>query len=128
MLACYSQLEMKSKTKMSFHDLKVIREDKAFTTSAYHKPTFSVVINIFTAFYHLPIILLLSTYAFRWFLISLSLTKLHTQFLKILKSLCKILKTLKFKETTLTVEKNRIINVLPCLGSKSLQTGTNRHL
>ena len=121
MLACYSQLEMKSKTRMSFHDLKVIREDKAFTTSAYHKPTFSVVINIFTAFYHLPIILLLSTYAFRWFLISLSLTKLHTQFLKILK-------TLKFKETTLTVEKNRIINVLPCLGSKSLQTGTNRHL
>ena len=50
MLACYSQLEMKSKTRMSFLELKVIREDKAFTTSAYHKPTFSVVYKHFYSF------------------------------------------------------------------------------
>ena len=50
MLACYSQLEMKSKTRMSFHDLKVIRDNKAFTTSVYHKPTFSVVYKHFYSF------------------------------------------------------------------------------
>ena len=41
---------MKRKTRMSFLDLQFIREDKTFTTSVYHKPTFSVVYKHFDSF------------------------------------------------------------------------------
>ena len=53
---------------MSFLDVQIIREEKTFTTSVNHKPTFSGVLHILTAFNHLPISLVPSTYNFVYML------------------------------------------------------------
>ena len=64
MLTCHLQLTVKSKTKCVFFDVQIIREDKTFTTSFYRKSTFSVVYTHFdSAFYHLPISLVLFIHA-----------------------------------------------------------------
>ena len=34
-------IESEKQSRMSFLDIQVIRDDKAFTTSVYRKPTFS---------------------------------------------------------------------------------------
>ena len=56
MLTCHLHLTVKSKTKCVFFYVRIIREDKTFTTSFYRKSTFSGVYTHFdSAFYHLPI-------------------------------------------------------------------------
>ena len=50
-------IESEKQNRMSFLDIAIIREDKTFTTSVYHKPTFSGVYTHFENF--LP-----STYKF----------------------------------------------------------------
>ena len=50
-------IESEKHNRMSLLDLQIICEDKTFTTSVYHKPTFSGVYTHFDSF-------LLSTYKF----------------------------------------------------------------
>ena len=55
--------ESEKQNILSFLDVQIILEDKTFTTSVYRKTTFSGhFIHILTAFYHLPINLLLFTH------------------------------------------------------------------
>ena len=55
-------IDSQNQNRMSLLDIQIIREDEAFTTSVYHKPTFSVeFIHILTPFYHLPISFVLPT-------------------------------------------------------------------
>ena len=55
-------IDSQNQNRMSLLDIQIIREDEAFTTSVYHKPTFSVeFIHILTPFYHLPIPFVLPT-------------------------------------------------------------------
>ena len=133
-------IEREKQNRMSFLDIAIIREDKTFITSVYHKPTFSGAYTHFDSF--LP-----STYkfgnvytlAYRCFRICSSWTKLHNElvclketFLKngypedfINKCFKKFLDNLHIvKETTLTVEKKSLVLVLPYVGSISLQTRT----
>ena len=132
--------EREKQNRMSFLDIAITREDKTFTTCVYRKPTFSGVYTHFDSF--LP-----STYkvgtvytlVYRCFWICSSWSKLHNElfYLKetFLKNGCPedfINKCFKkfmdnvhvVKETTLTVEKKRLVLVLPYLGSISLQTRT----
>ena len=54
--------DSQNQNRMSLLDIQIIREDEAFTTSVYHKPTFSVeFIHILTPFYHLLIPFVLPT-------------------------------------------------------------------
>ena len=48
---------------MFFLDVQITHEGKTFTTSVYRKPIFSGVVHILTAFYHLPISLVLFTHS-----------------------------------------------------------------
>ena len=72
--------ESEKQNRMSFLDVKIFSEDKTFTASAYHKPTFCGVYIHFDSF--LP-----SNYTFgtvytityRCFRICLSWNKLHTE-------------------------------------------------
>ena len=54
-------IEKEKQNKMSFFDVQIIHEDKTFTTSVYHKPTFNGVYihfdNFLTSTYKLPNIL-----------------------------------------------------------------------
>ena len=43
-------IESEKQNRMSFLDVQIIREDKRFTTSLYHKPTFSGVYTHFDNF------------------------------------------------------------------------------
>ena len=43
-------IENEKQSRMTFLDVQIIREDKAFTTSAYRKPTFSGVYSHFGNF------------------------------------------------------------------------------
>ena len=48
--------DSEKQNKMCFFYVRIIREDKTFTTSFYRKSTFSGVYTHFdSAFYHLPI-------------------------------------------------------------------------
>ena len=123
---------------MSFLDVQIVREDKTFTTSVYHKPTFSWVYTYFDGF-------LSSTYKFgtvytlpcRSLGICSSWTKLHNELVHLKEIFLKNCSPEDFmnkcfknimvnihvvKETTLTVEKNSLVLVLAYLGSISLQT------
>ena len=139
MLTCHLQLNVKSRSVLSFLDIAIIREDKTFTTSAYRKPTFSDVYTHFDSF--LP-----STYkfgytlAYRYFRICSSWIKLYNELVCLKETFLKngypedfINKCFKkfmdnihvVKETTVTVEKKPLVLVLPDLGSISLQTRTS---
>ena len=48
--------------RMRFLDVRIIREDKTFTTSVYSNFTFSEIYTHLIAFYHIPISLVLFTY------------------------------------------------------------------
>ena len=57
-------IDSEKQNKMCFFDVQIIREDKTFTTSFYRKSTFSGVYTHFdSAFYHLPISLVLFIHA-----------------------------------------------------------------
>ena len=120
---------------MSFLDVQISREDKTFTTSIYHKPTFSEVYTYFDRYKFSAVYKLV----FRCLQIRSSWTKLHNElvclkeiFLKngypedfINKCFKKFMDNIHVvKETTLTVEKKPLVLVLPYLGSISLQTRT----
>ena len=47
-------IENDKQSRMHFLNAQIIREDKAFTTSVYHKPTFSKVYTHFV--YTLPLV------------------------------------------------------------------------
>ena len=132
-------IESEKQNRMSFLDIAIIREDKTFTTSVDRKPTFSGVYTHFDSF--LP-----STYKFgtvntlaRYFQIYSSWTKVQNElvclketFLKngysedfMNKCFNKFLHNIDVvKETTLTVEKEPLVLVLPYLGSMSIETRT----
>ena len=71
-------IEREKQNRMSFLDIAIIREDRTFTTSVYHKPTLVVFIHILTVFYHLPISLVTFTHslidAFEFALVGLNCT------------------------------------------------------
>ena len=46
-------IENEKDNRMSFLDVNIIREKDKFTTSVYHKPTFSGIIPILIVSYHL---------------------------------------------------------------------------
>ena len=56
-------IENEKQDRMFFFDVQIICEDKTFTTSVYCKRTFSGDIHILTAFYRLPISLVLFTHS-----------------------------------------------------------------
>ena len=78
--SCLTLNEIGKQNRMSFLDVQIIGEDKRFTTSFYHKPTFSGVYTYFDS-------LLPSTYkfgtiyslAYKWVRICSSWTKLHNE-------------------------------------------------
>ena len=133
-------IEREKQSRMSFLDIEIICEYKTFTTSVYHKPTFSGIYTYFDSF--LP-----STYKFgsvytlvyNCLPISSSCTKFHIELICLkeifLKNGCpedfinKCFKKsmdniLVVKETNLTVKKKTFVLVLPYLGLISLQTRT----
>ena len=128
--------ESEKQNRMSFLDVQIICEEKTFTTSVNHKPTFSGVLHILTAFNHLPISLVPSTYTFVYMLAYICLriysssTKLHNElvclkeiFFKsgypedfINKCFRKFMGDIHLvKETNLIVEKKPLVLVLPYL-------------
>ena len=56
-------IESEKQNRMSFLDAQIICEDKIFTTSVYHKRTFSEISRHLTVFYHLPISLVLFSHS-----------------------------------------------------------------
>ena len=88
-------IEREEQNRMSFLDVKIIREDKTFTTSVYRKPTFSGVCTHFDSF--LPSnskFGTVSTLAHRCLQICSSWTKLHNE-LVCLKAIFLKMATLK---------------------------------
>ena len=133
-------METEKENKLSFLDVEVIREQGKFTTTVYRKPTFSGVYSNFESF--LPSVYkfgMVYTLVYRCFRISSNWTQFHTEltFLKgifrkngypenfIDKCFKKFLNNVHLvKENVPTVEKKRLLLVLPYLGIISLQTRT----
>ena len=134
-------METEKENKLSFLDVEIIREQGKFTTTIYRKPTFSGVYRNFESF--LPsvykFINLFVTLVYRCFRICSNWTQLHTEliFLKgtfqkngypnnfIDKCFKKFLNNVHLvKENVPTVEKKRLLLVLPYLRRKSLQIRT----
>ena len=133
-------METEKENKLSFLDVEVIREQGKFTTTVYRKPTFSDVYSNFESF--LPSVYkfgMVYTLVYRCFRISSNWTQFHTEltFLKgifrkngypenfIDKCFKKFLNNVNLvKENVPTVEKKRLLLVLPYLGIISLQTRT----
>ena len=142
--SCYINMsfsmETEKENKLSFLDVEVIREQGKSTTTVYRKPTFSGVYSNFESF--LPSLYkfgMIYTLVYRCFRISSNWTQFHTQltFLKeifrknvypenfIGKCFKKFLNNVHLvKENVPTVEKKRLLLVLPYLGKISLQTRT----
>ena len=133
-------METKKGNKLSFLDVEVIREQGKFTTTIYRKPTFNGVYGNFESF--LPSVYkfdMVYTLVYRCFRICSNWTQLHTEltFLKgifqkngypenfIGRCFKKFLNNIHLvKENVPTVEKKRLLLVLPYLGIISLQTTT----
>ena len=133
-------METEKENKLSFLDVEVIREQGKFTTTVYRKPTFSGVYSNFESF--LPSVYkfgMVYTLVYRCFRISSNWTQFHTEltFLKgifpkngypdnfIDKCFKKFLNNVHLvKENVPTVEKKRLLLVLPHLGIISFQTRT----
>ena len=133
-------METKEENKLSFLFVEVIREQSKFTTTIYRQPTFSGVYSNFESFlpsvYKLGIVY---TLIYRYFRICSNQTQFHTEliFLKgifqknsypkyfIDKCFKKFLNNVHLvKENVPTVEKKRLLLVLPYLRRKSLQIRT----
>ena len=133
-------METEKENKLSFLDVEVIREQGKFTTSIYRKPTFSGVYSNFERF--LPSVYkfgMVYTLVYRCFRICSNWTQFHTEliYLKgifqknsypknfIDKCFKRFLNNVHLvKENVPTVEKKRLLLVLPYLGIISLQTRT----
>ena len=137
MLRYHLQL-IKAKQNVRSWCTQIFHEDKTFIIYVYCKPTFSEVDTHFDSF--LPFTYKFCTVfalAHRYFRICINWAKLHTElvclkyiFLKngypenfINKCFKRFMDNIHVvKETTVTVEKNSSVLVLPCLGFLSLQT------
>ena len=133
-------METEKENKLSFLDVEIIREQDKLTATSYRKPTFSGVYSNFESF--LPSVYKFDvTYAlvYRCFHICSNRTQFHTEliFLKgifqnngypesfIDKCFKKFLNNVHpVKENVPTVEKKRLLLVLPYLGIISLQNRT----
>ena len=133
-------METEKENKLSFLDVEIIREQDKLTATFYRKPTFSGVYSNFESF--LPSVYKFGvTYAlvYRCFHICSNRTQFHTEliFLKgifrkngypknfIDKCFIKFLNNVHpVKENVPTVEKQRLLLVLPYLGIISLQNRT----
>ena len=133
-------METEKENKLSFLDVEIIREQDKLTATFYRKPTFSGVYSNFESF--LPSVYKFGvTYAlvYRCFHICSNRTQFHTEliFLKgifqnngypesfIDKCFKKFLNNVHpVKENVPTVEKKRLLLVLPYLGIISLQNRT----
>ena len=125
---------------MSFLDVNIIREKDKFTTSVYHKPTFSRIYTHFDSF--LPSsykIGLLHALLYRCFRICSDWTKFHLELVKLIdvfknngypenfiNNCFKVFLDNKYRmqEKVITVPKKTLFLVLPYLGPLSLQTRT----
>ena len=123
---------------MSFLDVNIIPEKDKFTTSVYHKPTFSRIYTHFDSLLRSSSkIGLLNTLLYRCFRIFSDWTKFHLEFVKlthVFKNNCypenfisncfKVFLDNKYRiqETVITVLKKNLFLVLPYLGPLSLQT------
>ena len=133
-------METEKENKLSFLDVEVIREQGKFTTTIYRKPTFSGVYSNFESF--LPSVYkfgMVYTLVYRCFRICSNWTQFHTELI-FLKGIFQkngypenfIDRCFKMflnnvylvKENVPTVEKKRLLLVLPYLGIISLQTRT----
>ena len=133
-------IENRKDNRMSFLDVNIIREKDKFTTSVYHKPTFSRIYTYFDSF--LPSsnkIGLLHTLLYRCFRICSDWTKFHLELVKLtdvfknngypenfINNCFKVFLDNKYKiqEKVITVPKKTLFLVLPYLGPLSLQTRT----
>ena len=135
-------IESEKQNRISFLDVQVICEDEIFTTSTYHKPTFSGVYTHSGSF--LPSIYKFGTaytLAYRCVQICSSWTNLHNElvclkeiFLKncypkdfINKCFKKFMENIHVVKETLTAEKKPLVLVIPSFDSISLQTRTEKH-
>ena len=133
-------METEKENKLSFLDVEIIREQGKFTTTIYRKPTFSGVCSNFKSF--LPSVYkfgMVYTLVYRCFCICSNWAQFHTE-LTFLKGIFQksgypgnfIDKCFKFflnnihlvKENVPTVEKKRLLLVLPYLEIIPLQTRT----
>ena len=123
-------IENEKQNRMSFLDVRIIREDKTFTTFVDHKPNFSRINTHFDSFlstnYKFRIVY---TLAYRRFQKCSSWTKLHSEVIFFLKqiflkngdpenvinrSFKRIMDNIPVvNETTLTVERKPFVLVLP---------------
>ena len=133
-------MEKERKNKSSFLDIKVFREQGKFSTTIYGKPTFSGVHSNFENFlFSVYKFGMVYTLVYRCFRISSDRKKFHVEltFLKkifrkngypenfINKCFKKFLDNLHLvKENTPTVERKRLLLVLPYFRVISLQTRT----
>ena len=130
--------EVEKNTKFSFLDVKTCRENNKFTTSVFRKPTFSGVFTNFDSFIPIPYKhCLVNTLIFRCFKISSSYDRLHNEIVY-LKEIFKRnrypndfadLSIKKFfdkfyitKKIYQTVEKKKLLIILPFLGHLSFET------
>ena len=133
-------MQTERQNKFSFLDIEVIREQGKFSTTIYRKSTFSGVSCNFESF--LPSFYkfgMVYTLVHRYFCICSDWTKFHAELTFLKKMFCKngysesfIDKCFKkfldnihlVKEKVPTVERKRLLLVLPYLGVISLQTRT----
>ena len=133
-------MEREKKNKLFFLDVEIIRKQGKFATTIYRKPTFAGVYSNFESF--LPSVYkfgMVYTLVYRCFRICSNWAQFHTELI-FLKGMFQkngypknfIDKCFKkffiivhlFKENVPTVEKKRLVLVLPYLGITSLQTRT----
>ena len=133
-------VETEKENKLSFLGVEVIREQGKFTTTIYRKPTFSGVYSDFESF--LPSVYkfgMVYTLVYRCVRICSNWTQFHTELIYrkgifqknsypknfIDKCFKRSLNNVHLvKENVPTVEKKRLLLVLPYLGIISLQTRT----
>ena len=125
---------------MSFLDFNIICEKSNFTTSVYHKPTFSRIYTYFDLVSYL-LVTTLARYIQYYIRICSDWTKFHLDLVKfsritvILTTLliivfkCFWITNIEYKKSDNSAEKNLFL-VLPFLGPLSLQTRTKlrKHL
>ena len=136
-------METEKENKLSFLDVEIICKQGKFTTTIYRKPTFSGVYSNFESF--LPSVYkfgMVCTLVYRCFRICSDCTQFHTEltFLKgifqkngypgnfIDKCFKKFLNNIHLvKENVPTVEKKRMLLVLPYLGIIDVDLNYNKH-
>ena len=139
-LNIYFTIENEKDNRMSFLDINIIREKDRFTTSVYHKRTFSRIYTHFDSFFPSSNkIGLLHTLLYRCFRICSDWTKFHLELVNLtdvfknngypenfINNCFKVLLDNKYRiqEKVITVPKKTLLLVLLYIGTLSLQTRT----